>query len=69
VELGETSVRELAAREGITPGHASVRLYRARQALRRRVEQSCGTCAEHGCYQCECRAEPHPDARAAPPAR
>src|SRR6516225_4716157 len=59
VELGETSVRELAAREGITPGHASVRLHRARQALRRRVEQSCGTCDEHGCYECECRSEPH----------
>jgi RNA polymerase sigma-70 factor (ECF subfamily) len=62
VELGDASVRDFAAREGITPGHAAVRLYRARQALRRRVEQSCGTCATHGCYQCECRAEPHPAA-------
>jgi RNA polymerase sigma-70 factor (ECF subfamily) len=64
VELGTTSVRDFAASEGITPGHAAVRLFRARQALRRRVEQSCGTCATHGCYQCECRQEPHP-ARAA----
>jgi RNA polymerase sigma-70 factor (ECF subfamily) len=64
VELGGASVRDFAAREGITPGHASVRLFRARQALRRRVEQSCGTCATHGCYQCECRAEPHPAAGA-----
>jgi RNA polymerase sigma-70 factor (ECF subfamily) len=59
VELGETSVRDFAAREGITPGHAAVRVHRARQALRRRAEQSCGTCATHGCYECECRAEPH----------
>ncbi|HVU50684.1 MAG TPA: RNA polymerase sigma factor [Polyangia bacterium] len=60
VELGSTSVRDFAAREGITPGHAAVRLFRARQALRRRAEQSCGTCAAHGCYECECRGEPHP---------
>jgi RNA polymerase sigma-70 factor (ECF subfamily) len=64
VELGSTSVRDFAAHEGITPGHAAVRLFRARQALRRRAEQSCGTCATHGCYQCECRAEPHPAAPA-----
>ena len=69
VELGDTSVRELAAREGITPGHAAVRLHRARQALRRRVEQSCGTCAEHGCYECECRSEPHGPRPARPAAR
>jgi RNA polymerase sigma-70 factor (ECF subfamily) len=60
VELGTTSVRDFAAREGITPGNAAVRLFRARHALRRRVEQSCGACATHGCYACECRGEPHP---------
>jgi RNA polymerase sigma factor (sigma-70 family) len=59
VELGDMSLRDFAAREGLTPGHAAVRLHRARQALRRRTEQSCGTCATHGCYQCECRAELH----------
>jgi RNA polymerase sigma factor (sigma-70 family) len=64
VELGATSVRDFAAEEGITPGHAAVRLHRARHALRRRVEQSCGACATHGCYACECRGEPH---AAAPP--
>ena len=64
VELGETSVRDFAVEEGITPGHAAVRLFRARQALRRRVEQSCGSCAEHGCYTCECRGE-HPAPTAA----
>jgi RNA polymerase sigma-70 factor (ECF subfamily) len=69
VELGGASVRDFAAREGITPGHAAVRLYRAREALRRRVEQSCGTCATHGCYQCECRGEPHPAAPPSPDAR
>ena len=60
VELGDATVRTFAEEEGITPGNAAVRLFRARQALRERVEQSCGTCATHGCYECECRAEPHP---------
>jgi RNA polymerase sigma factor (sigma-70 family) len=60
VELGGTSLRDFAAEEGITPGHAGVRLFRARQALRRRIEQSCGPCAAHDCHQCECRGERHP---------
>jgi RNA polymerase sigma-70 factor (ECF subfamily) len=59
VDLGGASVRDYAVGEGITPGNAAVRLHRARQALRRRVEESCGTCATHGCYQCECRSESH----------
>jgi RNA polymerase sigma factor (sigma-70 family) len=66
VELGDASVGTFAAQEGITPGHAAVRLFRARQALRRRVEQSCGTCATHGCYQCDCRGEPHATGGRAP---
>ncbi len=57
VELGGESLEAYASDSGITRGNAAVRLFRARQALRRRVEQSCGTCATHGCYQCECRAE------------
>jgi RNA polymerase sigma factor (sigma-70 family) len=64
VELGGESVGAFARAEGITPGNAGVRMFRARQALRRRLEESCGTCAEHGCYACECRPERH-DAGAA----
>lgn len=66
VDLGGVSVRAFAAEEALTPGHAAVRLFRARQALRRRVEQSCGTCAQHGCYACECRAELHAPGEAVP---
>jgi RNA polymerase sigma-70 factor (ECF subfamily) len=29
-------------------------VHRARQALRRRLEESCGTCAEHACLDCSC---------------
>lgn len=39
--------------------NASVRVHRARLALRRQLEKSCGTCAAHGCFQCECD-ERHP---------
>ncbi|HET6283692.1 MAG TPA: RNA polymerase sigma factor, partial [Polyangia bacterium] len=57
VDLTGGSLQSLADSAGITPGNAAVRLFRARQALRRRVEQSCGTCATHGCYQCECQPQ------------
>ena len=59
VDLGGDSLQSFAMAANITRGNAAVRLYRARQALRLRVEQSCGTCATHGCYQCECAAEAH----------
>ena len=59
VDLGGESLQSFATTAHITRGNAAVRLHRARQALRRRVEQSCGTCATHGCYQCECTAEAH----------
>jgi RNA polymerase sigma-70 factor (ECF subfamily) len=60
VELGGEALPAFAAAAGITRGNAAVRVYRARQALRRRIEQSCGSCATHGGYACECRSEPHP---------
>jgi RNA polymerase sigma-70 factor (ECF subfamily) len=60
VDLGDDSLETYAAGAAITRGNAAVRLFRARQALRRRVQQSCGTCATHGCYQCECQGEHHP---------
>ena len=59
VDLDGQPLQALARDAGITPGNAAVRLHRARQALRRRLQQSCGTCAEHGCYQCQCHTEPH----------
>jgi RNA polymerase sigma-70 factor (ECF subfamily) len=55
VDVDGVPVREYAAEAGITPNNAGVRLFRAREALRRRVAQSCGACAEHGCVDCTCR--------------
>jgi RNA polymerase sigma-70 factor (ECF subfamily) len=61
VELGGQSLPAFAAAEGITRGNAAVRVHRARQALRRRIEDTCGRCANHGCYSCQCRGEAHSD--------
>jgi RNA polymerase sigma factor (sigma-70 family) len=54
VDVDGISVRELAAEAGITANNAGVRVFRAREALRKRVVRSCGTCAEHGCIDCTC---------------
>ena len=54
VDLDGISVKDLAQETAITPNNASVRLFRAREALRRQVERCCGTCAEHGCLDCTC---------------
>ena len=54
VDLDGVSVQEFAGEAGVTPNNASVRLFRARAALRRQVERCCGTCAEHGCLDCSC---------------
>ena len=54
VELEGISVKDFAREMNVTPNNASVRLFRAREALRRQVERSCGTCSEHGCLDCTC---------------
>jgi RNA polymerase sigma-70 factor, ECF subfamily len=55
VDLDEGKLSDLAGQSGITPENAAVRVHRARKALRRQVEQACGTCAEHGCLDCHCK--------------
>lgn len=54
IEIGGTPVRTFAEQKGLTAGNAAVRVFRAREALRKRVTESCGTCAEHGCVNCTC---------------
>lgn len=55
VELNGASLQETAAALGITPNNASVRLHRARLALKSRLEECCRTCASHGCFDCTCK--------------
>ncbi|HEY2093246.1 MAG TPA: sigma-70 family RNA polymerase sigma factor [Thermoanaerobaculia bacterium] len=54
VDLDEVPVQTFANEAGITANNAAVRLFRAREALRKQVKAACGTCAEHGCTDCTC---------------
>lgn len=54
IDVEGTAVQDFAAEAGITANNASVRVFRAREALRKQVKNSCGTCAEHGCLECSC---------------
>jgi|SRR5579863_6368478 len=56
VDLKEGSLTAYAAAQLITPATAAVRAHRARRALRKQLIRCCGTCAEHGCVECRCRA-------------
>ena len=66
IDVDGAAVQEFASEAGITPNNASVRVFRAREALRKQVRTSCGTCADHGCLECSCgknkpatAAQPH----------
>jgi RNA polymerase sigma factor (sigma-70 family) len=54
IDIDGISVQNYAAEVGIEPNNAAVRVHRAREALRKRVRASCGTCADHGCLDCTC---------------
>lgn len=54
IEVQGLTVKEFAAERGISSNNAAVRVFRARDALRRQVMTSCGTCADHGCLNCTC---------------
>ncbi|MCY1057669.1 sigma-70 family RNA polymerase sigma factor [Nannocystis sp. SCPEA4] len=54
IELDGLAVKDYAAEAGITSGNAAVRVFRAREALKKQVVRSCGTCADHGCLDCTC---------------
>jgi RNA polymerase sigma factor (sigma-70 family) len=59
VDVDGTSVKRFAERHHLSASNAGVRVFRAREALKKRVMQSCGTCAEHGCLDCTCRSSMH----------
>lgn len=60
VDLDGESVVAFATAAGITRNNAAVRLHRAREALRRQLTRSCGTCATHGCLDCVCGGPARP---------
>lgn len=59
VEVDGVPVQDFAGEAGITANNAAVRVFRAREALRKQVKTSCGTCAEHGCLDCSCKPSMH----------
>lgn len=54
IDVEGVTVAAFAHGQGISAGNAGVRVFRARQALKKRLVESCGTCAEHGCRDCTC---------------
>jgi RNA polymerase sigma factor (sigma-70 family) len=58
LDLSEEPPETLAARLGITRNNLNVRMHRARQQLKRRIEENCRVCAKHGCLDCHCGTEP-----------
>jgi RNA polymerase sigma factor (sigma-70 family) len=56
IEIGGTPVKTFAEQKGLSASNAAVRVFRAREALKKRVTESCGVCAEHGCLNCTCQA-------------
>ena len=55
IEVAEIPVKAYAERKGLSSSNAAVRVFRAREALKKRVTESCGVCAEHGCLNCTCQ--------------
>jgi RNA polymerase sigma factor (sigma-70 family) len=60
IDLGEERVRDFAAQRGISQSNASVRVHRARLALRKQLLKTCSACAEQGCLHCTCK-KPRPE--------
>lgn len=56
IEVEGVSVKAYAEELGISSSNAGVRVFRAREALRKQVARACGTCADHGCLDCTCSA-------------
>lgn len=56
IEVDGVAVKDYATEVGISSNNAAVRVFRAREALRKQVVRACGTCAEHGCLDCTCGA-------------
>jgi RNA polymerase sigma factor (sigma-70 family) len=58
LDLDEESPNNVAASLGISRNNLNVRVHRARQQLKRRLEENCRVCAKHGCLDCHCGTDP-----------
>jgi RNA polymerase sigma factor (sigma-70 family) len=55
LELQSGEPGEVAIELELQPNNLKVRRHRARQALKQRLEETCRTCAVHGCLDCTCQ--------------
>jgi RNA polymerase sigma-70 factor (ECF subfamily) len=55
IDVQGTPVKAFAEQRAVSASNAGVRIFRAREALKKRLIESCGTCAEHGCRNCTCQ--------------
>lgn len=54
IDVDGAAVKDFAAARGISSSNAAVRVFRAREALRRGLVATCGACADSGCIDCTC---------------
>lgn len=54
VDAGDATLAEAAASLGISVNNATVRLHRARKALRKQMQQHCGVSDPRDCLDCRC---------------
>ena len=54
IDLDEEPIAEVARSLGVTTNHATVRLHRARGALRKLLQDGCGTDSVKACADCAC---------------
>lgn len=54
IDIAGESPKRVAETLNISANNLTVRLHRARQALRASLEETCGICTKHGCLDCAC---------------
>lgn len=54
IDLDGESPVQVAKELKISRNNLTVRLHRARQSLRASLEDACGICSRHGCFNCTC---------------
>jgi DNA-directed RNA polymerase specialized sigma24 family protein len=58
IEVDGEALRAFATEVGISASNAAVRVFRAREALRRGLVATCGACARDRCVDCTCGGAP-----------
>ncbi|MFO0661470.1 MAG: sigma-70 family RNA polymerase sigma factor [Polyangiaceae bacterium] len=58
VDIDDLSLAEAAKELGVSTNNATVRLHRARKAMREALLEHCGTDSTSACQECPCESEP-----------